>query len=178
MIKMVKEVNGILEYWEIWFNDASKEFFIHYGKVGDTGHHYTKKKRFGQNTEKYMSKIAEEQIEKGFAYLDEESLIQVVIQFKTNGEEEVHEDLDLRYKVEGLMNECLGWTGNGYCDGGDYGSGTMNVFCHVVDLTKAVITIVDELKKNNLLNGALIGHMESDEHLTDFPTKGERMDLV
>jgi len=41
------------------------------------------------------------------------------------------------------MNETLGWTGLGNCDGGNIGSGTMEVCCFVVDfeLAKKVIEI-------------------------------------
>jgi hypothetical protein len=42
-------------------------------------------------------------------------------------------DLDKRVAVEELMNEGLGWTGLGHCDGGDIGSGTMKIFCYVAD---------------------------------------------
>lgn len=50
-------------------------------------------------------------------------------------------DLDKRYALQGLMDETLGWTGLGHCDGGSIGSGTMEVCCFVVDfeLSKKVI---------------------------------------
>lgn len=39
------------------------------------------------------------------------------------------------------MNETLGWTGLGFCDGGSIGSGTMEVCNFVVDfeIAKAII---------------------------------------
>ena len=64
--------------------------------------------------------------------------------------------LDRRIKVEELMNECLGWRGLGHCDGGDIGSGTTNVFCFVVDAKVAVPRVVEELRANELLQGAVI----------------------
>lgn len=43
------------------------------------------------------------------------------------------QDLEKRYRLECRMNETLGWTGLGHCDGGSIGSGTMEVCCFVVD---------------------------------------------
>lgn len=39
------------------------------------------------------------------------------------------------------MNETLGWTGLGHCDGGSIGSGTMEICCLVADfeIAKRVI---------------------------------------
>ena len=50
-------------------------------------------------------------------------------------------DLSKRHKLEERLNETLGWTGLGMCDGGSIGSGTMEVCCFVVDfaLAKSVI---------------------------------------
>src|SRR5262249_42762181 len=50
-------------------------------------------------------------------------------------------DLKKRHALEDRMNETLGWTGLGHCDGGSIGSGTMDVCCLVVDfkIAKAVI---------------------------------------
>jgi len=66
------------------------------------------------------------------------------------------EDLARRNKVENLMNECLGWTGLGLCDGGDIGGGTMNVCCLVVDPEVAIPVIVRELKQKGQLEGVTI----------------------
>jgi hypothetical protein len=44
------------------------------------------------------------------------------------------------------MNETLGWTGLGHCDGGSIGSGSMEVCCLVVDAEIAKQTILSDLK--------------------------------
>lgn len=68
-----------------------------------------------------------------------------------------------RHKVEGIFNECLGWTGNGRCDGGDIGSGTINVFSIVVDPHHARDAMVEALKKHQLLEGAVIAVRNKNE---------------
>jgi hypothetical protein len=72
-------------------------------------------------------------------------------------------DHDRRVRVEERMNECLGWSGLGHCDGGDIGSGQMNVFCYVVDAAIAEKVIVNDLKKHALLDGAVIAQRVGDE---------------
>jgi hypothetical protein len=85
----------------------------------------------------------------------------VVIQYPIDGWGSAA-DLAKRHKVEGMLNECLGWTGNGCCDGGDIGSGTMNSFCSVVDPYIACSTIVDALRLEGLAEGVVIA-LEQDE---------------
>jgi hypothetical protein len=50
------------------------------------------------------------------------------------------------HELEDRMNETLGWTGLGNCDGGSIGSGTMEVCCFVVDFKIAKHVIEEDLK--------------------------------
>lgn len=56
------------------------------------------------------------------------------------------EDVEKRHRLEDRMNETLGWTGLGNCDGGSIGSGTMEVCCFVVDFEIAKKVIEKDLK--------------------------------
>ena len=56
------------------------------------------------------------------------------------------EDVEKRYLLQDRMNETLGWTGLGHCDGGSIGSGTMEVCCYVVDFEIAKNVIENDLK--------------------------------
>ena len=87
--------------------------------------------------------------------------------------------LEKRHQVEDLMNECLGWTGNGFCDGGDIGSGTTNIVNYVVDVKKATQTILEELKNNNLLEGVKLAYLnpEVEEYVALYP-EGADFDLI
>lgn len=73
------------------------------------------------------------------------------------------------------MNECLGWTGSGSCEGGDIGSGTVNIFNYVLDIDKATKTIIEELKNNNFLEGVKIGYLnsEDEEYIALYPEGAE-----
>ncbi|WP_244951636.1 hypothetical protein [Pseudoalteromonas luteoviolacea] len=50
------------------------------------------------------------------------------------------------------MNETLGWTGLGHCDGGSIGSGTMEVCNYVVDFKVAKTVIENDLKGTEFEN--------------------------
>ncbi|WP_443749189.1 hypothetical protein [Asticcacaulis solisilvae] len=54
-------------------------------------------------------------------------------------------DLDTRHEIEDYLNDRLGWLGLGHCDGGSTGSGTMEVFCFVVDMAIARDAIARDL---------------------------------
>jgi hypothetical protein len=47
-------------------------------------------------------------------------------------------DLNVRHKLEDDLDQLLGWLGLGHCDGGATGSGSMEVFCMVVDAKIAI----------------------------------------
>jgi hypothetical protein len=88
----------------------------------------------------------------------------LIVQYKIGAGSVV--DFDKRVRVEDLMIECLGRTGLGVCDGGDMGSGSMNVFCFVTDLKEALPVVVEALKANGLLNGAVIaGSIDDSEEI-------------
>ena len=73
------------------------------------------------------------------------------------------------YAVEDVMNECLGWTGNGNCDGGDIGSGSINIFCFVVDPQIAAKSAVEWLRKKHLLQGAIMAYEKDDDYIVLWP---------
>lgn len=163
-------------YWEVW--QDGRTLIIHYGTVGDTGETEEKKLPMFQRAVKVMEDLAEEKVNEGFEYLEEDELKELVVQYSYK-ENEMQAVLELRHCVEELMNECLGWTGNGSCDGGDIGSGTANIFNYVVDVEKAARTIIEELKNNNLLESAKIAylHPEDEEYIILYP-EGTKFNLM
>jgi hypothetical protein len=88
-------------------------------------------------------------------------MAQVVIQYRVKGMGSA-KDLGKADVIENLMNECLGWTGLGNCDGQDIGSGTLNVFCDVVDGALAESVVINCLHENGQLDGSVIARRERD----------------
>ncbi|WP_367614638.1 hypothetical protein [Shouchella miscanthi] len=104
---------------------------------------------------------------------------ELVIHYGTIGDTGDTEERKKSHDVEDLLNECLGWTRKGACDGEDIGSGTANIFNYVIDVEKATQTILEELKTNNLLNGVKIAclHPEDEKYTTLYP-KGAEFNLL
>jgi len=155
IIKLYKRdaEKDVFYYWEAW--NSPKEVTVHWGIVGEEG----STNKLGLTPHETPFSIIEREAApfraKGYQELPDDKLSQVVIQYPIV-EMGTPEDLDKRYEVEHLMNQRLGWTGLGHCDGGDIGSGTMNVFCFVVDTDKATQCITEELRAHDLLNGARV----------------------
>jgi len=167
MIKLYKKCSKGLEYWEAWENKGVVT--LHWGIVGENGDSLTIKLEKGQSAEKVIFSEAGPAKKQGYAPIDDDDHSQIVIQYrlKTWG---TKKDLDTRYKVEGVMNESLGWTGLGHCDGGDIGSGTINAFCFVVDVKIAKDVVVTALKKAGLLKDAIIAVQNDDDYKVIWPS--------
>jgi predicted DNA-binding WGR domain protein len=157
MFKLIKEINEQQHYWEVW-NDG-KTITEHWGVVGDTGESKEMKVSLFQRTDKVMRNLADEKVKEGYIFLDEDQLPEIIIQH-TNKDLSMEEAFEKRNFVEELMNECLGWTGNGFVDGGEMEveSFLTNVFCPVVNVEAAFTTILKELKENNLMEGVTIAY--------------------
>ena len=62
------------------------------------------------------------------------------------------QQLEKRHALQDRMDETLGWTGLGHCDGGSSGSGTMEVCCLVVDFDIAKRVIETDLRDTEFGN--------------------------
>ena len=93
---------------------------------------FVSKLRYEDIPANVQRKIAELRAE-GFKEIEPEDHFTLMIEYAINGMGN-SADLKKRHRLEDLMNETLGWTGLGACDGGSIGSGTMEVCNLVVDL--------------------------------------------
>jgi hypothetical protein len=172
MLKLYKRSRGVTRYWEAW--DHGVWVVVHEGRLGERGKSKLVKPRKDKTPEQAIAEAAEKPRAKGYAEIPNDEQFQVVVRYrlKTSGSVE---DLDKSHEIEHRFNECLGWTGNGFCDGNDIGNGCLNIFSLVVDPQLAVRTMVAELRKLRLLRGAVIAARYGEEyriiHPPDF--KGE-----
>lgn len=172
MLKLYKRGRTGVRYWEAW--KALGMVVVHEGTLGDRGKTKSVIPQDGQTPEQCLQKAAEKPRAKGYAEIPFDEQHQVVVQYrlKTWGSPA---DLAKSHKIEGLFNECLGWTGNGRCDGNDIGSGTLNIFSIVVDPDLGAATLVEELRKNRLLRGAVVAVRNGEDYRVVYPArfKGE-----
>jgi hypothetical protein len=168
MIKLYKRVGKQTLYWEAW--DAGKRVVtVHWGTLGETGCTRDVRIEKGESAEVVIDRESQEPRSTGYAEIDIDDHAEIIVQFKTKDAWGDTSDLDKRHGVEDILNECLGWTGNGHCDGGDIGSGTINAYSFVVDPYLARDAIVAALKKNKLIDGAIIAIQRDDDYEVVWP---------
>jgi hypothetical protein len=142
MLKLYKFTDSKKDYWETWANDDGSHT-VHWGELGTKGQFKEVKASLFKKPEKIIQKEIDEVVEIGFRPIDEEFTL--IIEFVIEGIG-TNDDLDKRHSLENRMNETLGWTGLGICDGGRIGSGTMEVCNFVVDFDLAKKVIENDLK--------------------------------
>jgi predicted DNA-binding WGR domain protein len=142
MLKLYKRLEGVLHYHEAWSDD--EEIIEHWGKVGTRGDLSRHNFPPGLDEEEAIDQVLREAREKGFRELDETEVTFLVIEFEI-AQNESSADLEKRHELESRLDELLGWTGLGHCDGGSIGSGSMEVACLVVDVDIAKQVIATDL---------------------------------
>lgn len=143
MIKLYKRIDGVFRYHEAFEENGS--ITDHWGIVGERGESRQHKIPKRLSEEAALLGVLQAAIDTGYAPLDEDALTILLIEYQVD-EMGSPQDLDKRHALEDRMNETLGWTGLGHCDGGSIGSGSMEVCCLVVDATIAARVIADDLK--------------------------------
>jgi hypothetical protein len=122
MLKLYKRVDGVLRYHEAWTEEENGIAVEHWGVVGERGeskNHPLPKKRF--NEDKFIAGILTGAAEQGFEPIDDEDHAILLVEYAIKGMGK-SADLDKRHGLEDRLNETLGWTGVGHCDGGSIGS--------------------------------------------------------
>lgn len=157
-VKLYKDIDGNLYYWESWVDEG--EYTVHLGKVGEEG----ESKEI--NDFKVLKDEENSYREKG--YCEIEDLKSIIIQYKIDDMGDA-DDIDMRNEIEDIMNEELGWTGLGHCDGGEIRTGTINIFCMVIDVKLAFDVIIQALEENEYLEGAVIAKDGEDEFVVLYP---------
>lgn len=144
MLKLYKLSEQEKKYWETWGNDDGSHV-VHWGQLGTRGQSKTVKSTLLQKAESTIQKEVTRLTSKdGYRVVPPERHFTLLIEYAIEGMG-TKADLDKRHRLEARMNETLGWTGLGACDGGSIGSGTMEVCNFVVDFDVAKQTIEKDL---------------------------------
>jgi hypothetical protein len=142
MLKLYKDVAGSLHYHEAWVTDRT--IYEHWGVVGERGQTNEHTLAAEQAEEDAVLAVLRPAIEDGFHPIDLEDHATLLIEYPIESMGTPH-DLGKRHALEDRMNQTLGWTDLGVCDGGSIGSGTMEVCCFVVDFEVARGVIESDL---------------------------------
>lgn len=143
MLKLYKLTGDTKMYWESWEEEGGGHI-VHWGRLGTKGDtRQIKRPMFGSIEDKLRREI-EQAMADGYAEIPDDDHAVLLIEYPVDGMGTAS-DLEKRHRLEDRMNETLGWTGLGHCDGGSIGSGTMEVFCIVVDSDLAKSAIEEDL---------------------------------
>lgn len=140
-IKVYNFISSPKAYWEAWDNGDGTHT-VHWGELGDKGQSKIIRNAFFKKARKVIQAELDSKIEAGFKQV--EDLHTLLIEYKVDGFG-TPEELEKRYRLQDRMDETLGWTGLGHCDGGSSGSGTMEVCNFVVDVDIAKDIIAKDL---------------------------------
>ncbi len=161
MLKLYRFGNDCKEYWETW-DDGEGTHTVHWGILGTPGNTKTFKTTLFQKAEAAIQKEIERVTSEGFKSINSAAHANLMIEYAIDGMGTAA-DLEKRHRLEERMNETLGWTGLGACDGGSIGSGTMEVCNFVVDFQLAKTVIEKDLAGSEFANFTRI----YDENSTD-----------
>ena len=141
MLKLYKFTDALKSYWETWDRDGVHT--IHWGTLGTRGRSRELNSSSAKKATAELQKEIDQRLAEGFQPVEDHAIL--LIEFAVDGMGS-RADVEKRHRLEGRMNETLGWTGIGHCDGGSIGSGTMEVCCFVVDFETAKRVVEGDLK--------------------------------
>jgi predicted DNA-binding WGR domain protein len=150
MLKLYRLDANVPEYWETWEVEETSHL-IHWGQLGMKGQTKTVTASSAAEATKRVQTEAESMQSQGFSEIDEDEHFTLLVEYSVDGMGN-ELDIDKRHELEDRLNETLGWTGLGACDGGSIGSGTMEVCCFVVDFELAKRVIAEDLANTKFAN--------------------------
>lgn len=139
MKKLYRFTDSRKEYWEVW-ESTGGGFTVHWGELGTQGRQKDIENQFWAKADKLVAAERKAMLAQGFHEIEPEDHATLIVEYAIDGMGDAAQ-LDKRHRLEDRLNETLGWTGLGACDGGSIGSGTMETCSFVVDvdLAKKVI---------------------------------------
>lgn len=168
MLKLHKATETGIAYHEAWVD--GERVVEHWGQLGDRGQTRDHALDTARSPLENLRSVLEPALASGYAEVPEEEYRTLVIVYAVDGWGSDAE-LDKQARLMERMDEALGSTGLGHCDGGSVGSGAMEVTCLVLDFELAKRVIQAELTGTEFANyEAILDETAADEaEDEDFP---------
>lgn len=177
MIQLIKQSGTVTLYQTIY--TESRLIMQHQGIVGAWVREedvrqmrVSRFKRLGVQ----ILQIVKELERQGYRELNETDYTKLIVQFPYDGGQEVAA-IERRHMMEEVIHDGLLHTGNGYCEGGDIGSGTTNIFYYVLDIEAAVALIFEEMKIRDVQGKPKIAIQEGETYTVLYPERA-RFELI
>ncbi len=144
MLKLYRRTPSQILYWETWDNDDGSHT-VHWGSLGAKGESKTVRSTGLRKVETKVQAEIDRFVSDGYQPIELDDHRILLIEYTVDGFGDAA-DLKKRYRLQDRMDQTLGWTGLGMCDGGSIGSDTMEVCCYVVDYDVAEQVVATDLK--------------------------------
>nr|WP_217366382.1 hypothetical protein [Brevibacillus sp. Leaf182] len=159
---MLKKNETRWSYWEVWYEETEHLYTIHYGNVGEVGEHFAVvAEQIEGRPDEVLQSWTEEMKEQGYQVMKTNDFHPMIVHFPQLCESEI----EMRYLIEQLLDECLGKTGNGHSDGGEDSERTLAVICRVIDTKKAAAAVFEAMSSAQLVQGFSISIKQEDGNL-------------
>lgn len=176
VLRLINTKGSDTFHWQIW--NEKKQLHIISGKLGVPGTKETVSLGFFESSKGTMKKLAKEKINQGYEYVKEESYTKMVVQYRYEDESQFEAAEKKTLWVEDLLDEVLYLTGNGKLYGSEVGDGAGTTFCLVIDLDLALNTVLEELSKNQVIEGAEIAYENKEGNYIGIYPEGIKFELV
>ncbi len=144
MIKLYRRDGDVLRYHEAWAAEGG--ITEHWGEVGWVGDTRDHPRPAHANGEEAIEAVLARARVQGYEPLPAERHAVLLIEYSTAAPFGTPGDLDFCERLQARMDETLGWTGLGHCNGFSVGPSAMEVCCVVVDVGIARAMIVADLE--------------------------------
>lgn len=142
MLKLYKLTSDDKKYWETWSNDDGTHT-VHWGALGTEGQSKIVKGSFLRTPDEIIQKEYKRFVSLGYA--EPSHNYTLLIEYKLLALNS-SDDRIKRSRLVERMNETLGWTGLGRCEGGSIANGNMQIRNQVVDFNIAKEVVKQDLK--------------------------------
>ena len=129
MYKLYKR-GDVMAFHAVWEEDGV--VVERFGEVGEGGETRTHPIPPGSDEDQVMENLMRPVAKKGFEEIDDADLIPLHVEIGKTGQGG-EADLARRHELEDRLDDLLGETGLGHCDGGEFSDRSMAAFCFVVD---------------------------------------------
>ena len=130
MYKVIKRTEDEFLYHEVWEEEGM--IVEHFGELGDPGERRIHPIPPDSDEDQIMESILRPLVTKGFKEAEDEELVRVhVAQARTGRGDDA--DLEKRHELEDQLDDLLGETGLGHCDGGEFSEERVVAFCFVIN---------------------------------------------
>ncbi|SHF64197.1 hypothetical protein [Dysgonomonas macrotermitis] len=176
MVKLYKTFDGAIHYFEVWI-DEDNTLTTHEGILGEIGEteSFTEPDKDSEFLPPRIAMAKAIKTYQDLGYISDILSTELILQYPVKSgtsKTAISEDIE---SIEGILNNCLGWTGNGHCDGGDTENGIATFFCYVIDKAIATETIIEALDEEGFLfNDLKIAYADekTEEYKLLYPNEG------